>query len=290
MSVVALIVAQTGGAATRAQILRKTTPGSLATALSAGDVVRYRRGVYGLPVDGSAARAADLGAHLSHRSAALHHGWGVLHTPDRPELVVSRTRRIPVPKDVSLRFRALTDAEVGLHATTPLRTVIDSARDLPLIEALAVADSALRSGTVTSDELAAAGLPRTGRAAARRVLGLASAQAANPFESGLRAAAIESTDRLWVAQAPITLRDGRVLHADVGNLETRIALEADSLEFHRTREDVRRDSWRHNEMTLAGWVVLHFAWEHVMFNPQWVRDVIAWVVRQRVSYCSSLSA
>lgn len=110
-----------------------------------------------------------------------------------------------------------------------------------------------------------------------------------------------------------------MLHADVGNPDTRIALEADSLELHTPRKapptphlpgvvpengydpgemridegrpgSVRWDSWRHNEMTLAGWVVLHFAWEHVMFNPAWVRAVIAWVARQRVSYCSSLIA
>lgn len=290
MSVVPLIVAQHGGSATRAELLETTTQATLDAALTAGLVARHRRGVYGLPLDGVPARAAQLGAHLSHRSAALHHGWGVLHVPDLPELVAPRSRRIPVPDDVALRLRTLAEGDVGLRATKPLRTVIDCARDLPLAEGLAVADSALRSGAVTAEELAAAVLPRTGRTAARRVLDLASAEAASPFESGLRAAAIEAADRHWVPQVPVRLRDGRVLHADVGNPDTRIALEADSLEFHRTREDLRRDSWRHDEMTLAGWVVLHFAWEHVMFNPDWVRKVIGWVTRQRVSHCSSLIA
>lgn len=246
--------------------------------------------MYGLPEDGAAARAAEIGAHLSHRTAALHHGWGVLHSPEVPELIASRTRRIPVPDDVYLRFRAVTADEVGLRATSPLRTVVDCARDLALPEALAVADSALRSGLVSAEQLARVALPRTGRRAARQVLDLASDRADNPFESGLRALAIEAADRHWVPQVPIALRDGRVLHADVGDHTTRIALEADSREFHRTREDVRRDCWRHDEMTLAGWIVLRFAWEHVMFNPDWVREVIGWVVGQRVSYCSSLSA
>jgi hypothetical protein len=49
--------------------------------------------------------------------------------------------------------------------TDPVRTVIDCARDLPFDEALAVADSALRSGKVGPDALrqAAARSPRTGR-------------------------------------------------------------------------------------------------------------------------------
>lgn len=290
MSVVPLLVAQHGGSATRAQLLEFTTDATLGAARRSGVVTRHRRGVYQLPEEGVTARAAQLGAHLSHRTAALHHGWGVLHTPDLPELLASRTRRIPPPTDMTLRFRTLAAEEIGLRATTPVRTVADCARDLPLPEALAVADSALRSGLVTAEDLATMSLPRTHRAAARRVLDLASAEAANPFESGLRGLAVEASDRDWVPQIPITLRDGRVLHPDVGNSDTRIALEADSLEFHKTREDVRRDCWRHNEMTLAGWVVLHFAWEHVMFNPDWVREVIAWVVQERVSYCSSLTA
>ncbi len=70
----------------------------------------------------------------------------------------------------------------------------------------------------------------------------------------------------------------------------RVALEADSHEFHKSRLDVRRDCWRYDEMIISGWIVLRFAWEQVMFNPEWVREVIGWVVRQRVSYCSSLGA
>lgn len=290
MSIVTHLVGQHGGSATRAQLLELTTAATVAGALRSGEVARHRRGVYGLPADGAPARAAQLGVHLSHRTAALDHGWGVLHVPDRPEVIASRTRRIRRPTDLDLRYRTLADDDLGLHATTALRTVIDCARDLPLPDALAVADSALRSGTVTVDELNRAVLPRTGRAAARRVLDLASAQAVNPFESGLRALAVEATDVAWAPQQPITLRSGQVLHADVGCDEVRVALEADSHEFHKSRLDVRRDCWRYDEMIISGWIVLRFAWEQVMFNPEWVREVIGWVVRQRVSYCSSLGA
>ncbi len=290
VSVLPLLLAQFGGTATRSDLLEFVTPGTLDAALRKGEIVRYRRGVYGLPLEGAAAAAASIGAVLGHRSAALHHGWGVLHLPKEPELVVSRDRRVPAPEGVELRYRSLADTDVVGPATTPLRTVVDSARDLSLPEALAVADSALRSGLVTPTELTGATLPRTGRARAWFVLDHASAGAANPFESGLRGLALEAADLPWVAQQPVTLLDGLILHADVGVESLRIALEADSHEFHASRGDIVRDCHRYNEMTIAGWVVLRFAWEHVMFHPEWVRTVISWVVQQRVSYCSSLSA
>lgn len=292
MSVIPLIIGQHGGTATRAQILEVTTRAGLRDALKTGEVTRHRRGVYGLPLDGDPARVAAAGAILSHRSAALHHGLPVLHAPDKSEAIISRSRSIQVPDDLDLRFRALTDGDHDHVVTSPLRTVVDCARDLPLPESLAVADSALRSGAVTPDEIKGAVLPRTHRAAARRVLDLASAQAANPFESGLRALALEATDEMWVPQLPVTLRSGRVLHADVGCTEVRVLLEADSHEFHKSRGDFMRDCHRYDEMIIAGWIVLRFAWEHVMFHPQWCREVIAWVVRQRqgVSRGSSRSA
>lgn len=290
VSVISLRLAQSGGSASLAELLEVVTTGTLQAALSRGEIVRHRRGVYGLPLEGVTKGAAAVGAVLSHRSAALHHGWGVLHAPDEPELVVSRDRRIPVPDGVALRFRALPEQDVDGLATTPLRTVIDCARDLPMPEALAVADSALRAGVVTRADVTEALLPRTGRARARELLDQASSWAANPFESGLRGLAVEATGPIWTPQQPLTLRSGLVLHCDAGAPGPRIALEADSHEFHASRRDIVRDCHRYNEMTIAGWVVLRFAWEHVMFHPDWVREVIAWVAHQRVSYCGSQSA
>ena len=122
---------------------------------------------------------------------------------------------MPVPDDLNLRFRSLPTQDVGLRATTPLRTVIDCARGLELPEAPAVADSALRSGAVTPHDLAGAALPRTGRDAARRVLDAASAQPVNAFESGLRGLAMEARSRQDLLQSATRVRspeegDGRV--------------------------------------------------------------------------------
>jgi len=294
MTIATLIIAQHAGAATRQDLLEVMTRHALDAALRSGEIVRPRRGTYTLPIEDEAlATAAELGVLLSHRTAALHHGWGVLHPPDEPEMVADRHRRIPRRPRCTVRYRDLTGHPDEGPATTPMRTVIDSARDLDLPESLAVADSALRAGHVTTDELSRAipSLPRTGRARATLTLEEATSLAANPFESGLRALAIGASGRIWQAQAEVRLRGGAVRHADVGCPELRIALEADSHEFHKTRADVRRDCRRYDEMILAGWLVLRFAWEHVMFDPDWVMEVIAWVVRQRagMSHCGSLS-
>ena len=68
--------------------------------------------------------------------------------------------------------------------TRAARTVIDCARDCPFDEALTVADSALRHGHVTREELTrwAELVPSTGRRACLRVAREASGLAANPFE------------------------------------------------------------------------------------------------------------
>jgi hypothetical protein len=75
--------------------------------------------------------------------------------------------------------------------TSPIRTVVDCARVLPFDQALAVADSALRSGDVEPQQLreATVSSPRTGRSRAVRVTAAADGRAANPFESVLRALA-----------------------------------------------------------------------------------------------------
>lgn len=74
--------------------------------------------------------------------------------------------------------------------TTPLRTVLDCARDLPFSEALAVADSALRAGMVDLAQLRkrAGGLRGPGAMRARRLAEHADGRAVNAVESVVRAA------------------------------------------------------------------------------------------------------
>jgi very-short-patch-repair endonuclease len=180
---------------------------------------------------------------------------------------------------LDITFAGWDEHEVVNGVTSRVRTVIDCARALPFDEALAVADSALRSRTVEHADLlqAAEASPRTGRSRAMRVAREASHLAANPFESVLRAIALEVPGLVVVPQGDV----GIIGQADLTDARLRIAIEADSYEFHSLPEAFRYDVRRYTDMVRLGWVVVRFVWEDVMRKPQYVRGVLADVVARR---------
>jgi very-short-patch-repair endonuclease len=255
------------------------TRGQLAAALATGDVVRSAHNLYALPdADEAAVAARRVHGVVSHLSAALAWGWKVKQVPARPTVTVARHRHPPSDPAVDVRFATVPASDVVGGRTSRIRTALDCARVLPFDEALAVLDSALRSGRVhKADLLAAASAgPRTGRSAAVRAIEAASAKAANPFESVLRAIALEVPGLDVVAQGPVG-----PFHADVADLELRIAIEAESFEFHALPEAFRHDIRRYTQMTRQGWLVVRFVWEDVMHRPSYVREVLADLVALR---------
>jgi very-short-patch-repair endonuclease len=269
-----------GGIASAHDLLELTTRRRLRKAVARGRVLRATRGRYCLPTaDEALAAAARLTAVVALRSAAAAHGWELAVQPDKPELTVRRGRKVPPEDqaDVSLRWANVADDQVVGGVTAPLRTVVDCARVLPFTEALAIADSALRSGDVTPDDLAAIDVLGAGAAAVRRVLQHADSRAANPFESVLRALCIEA-GLLVEPQASLDLGTGSV-HPDLVCHLLRLVLEADSWTFHATREAHRRDCARYNLLVVRGWRVLRFTWEQVMHDQAYVRWVLAELIR-----------
>ncbi|MDR7361426.1 hypothetical protein [Nocardioides marmoribigeumensis] len=261
-----------GGVATRRQPLAVVGKRAVRRAVSSGTVHRVARGRYALPdLDASLAEATRLSATVSHRSAALRHGWSVATVPERPELTVPRKRHLSAERrgDADVHWRDLPEGSVdrsnGTAVTRPAQTVVDCARDLPWAEALAVADSALRSGAVTRAQLreAAEQVRTTGRARVRRVVECADRRAANAFESVLRAIALDVPGLVVEPQVRIDERGLRVT-PDLVDRERRIVIEAESWEFHGHRKALHRDCARYNALVLRGWTVLRFSWEHVM--------------------------
>jgi very-short-patch-repair endonuclease len=157
----------------------------------------------------------------------------------------------------------------------PLDTVLACARVLPFDEALTIADAALRSEQVTRTELgeAADRVRGAGAARVRRVALHATAKAANPFESVLRAITI-GAGLSFEAQPDVEVTD-LTLHPDLADLDARVILEADSWEFHTGREAHMRDCWRYNEFVAEGWLVLRLTWWHVMEQPDYVLGVLS---------------
>lgn len=272
-----------GGVATYGQLIAVTSRRAVAAAEREGRIVRVARGVYALAlVDEARLAAGRVGGVVSHLSAALAHGLKVKRPPERPVVTVRRNRSPKHPDGTDVRYADWrADEVVSGGLTTVTRTVVDCARTLPYDEALAVADSALRSGKVTRARLenAVALSPRTGRSQAERVIRAATPLAANPFESVLRAIAEQVPGLVVVPQLAV----GTIGHADLGDPRLRIAIEADSYEFHAIPEAFRYDVRRYTAMVRRGWLVVRFVWEDVMHEPDLVRDVLADVVALRVA-------
>lgn len=97
--------------------------------------------------------------------------------------------------------------------------------------------------------------------------------AANPFESVARAIALDVPGLQVTPQ--VTIREsGLVARCDLVDERLRIVIEADSFEWHGGRAALARDARRYNLLTVNGWIVLRFAWEQVMHEPAFVREVL----------------
>ncbi len=267
-----------GGVGTTAQVTALCPRRALRGAVRDGRVIRMARGRFALAgADRDHRRAVELAGVSSHLSAARRHGWPVKTVPDRPWVTVRRKRRLDAETRATIHvaYADLADDEVEDGVTAPLRTVLDCARRLPFDEALAVADSALRAGDVTREELAEGARMARGPGASgcRRVAEHADGRAANPFESVLRALVIEVGGLEVVPQQAVRAR-GRTWRPDLVDVGRRVAIEADSWEFHTGRDEHGRDCVRYTALTIAGWRVLRFTWEQVMLSPSYVRDVL----------------
>lgn len=274
-----------GGIGTRAQLVAVVGRREVDTALEAGRVVVLARGRYALAHADRAVRAAHaLGGVLSYESAALSHGWPVLLVPDEPHVTLPVKRKVSAERrrGVVLHRADLHPDDLSGAATSQERTLVDCLRNLPFRQALAVADSVLRAGRSPAWMSAAAmNLRGRGAARARRVAQEATPLAANPFESGLRAVALDVEGlrvrpqvRLWAGATYL----GR---PDLVDSELGIVAEADSFEWHGGRAALARDARRYNLLTVHGWMVLRFTWEDVMFDPEGVGETLRAAVERR---------
>jgi very-short-patch-repair endonuclease len=273
-----------GGACTRAVIVGRCGRAAVDRALRDGVLVRVARGRYALRTASAAVTAAaTLGGVLSMRSAAQRHGWGQKQVPERPDVTFPRTRRLPrsareivVPHWSDIAAEDVVDGMTGVR-----RTLVDCMRMLPLEESVPIVDSALRAGDVTYDELQAIAVSMRGRGRTRAMLvaAMATARAANPYESTLRAIASAVPGLQVVPQHPIAVTAELELHPDLADPVLGIVIEAESFEWHGQRAALTRDCVRYNAFTCQGWIVVRFSWEQVMFEPAYVVTVLEEAVR-----------
>jgi very-short-patch-repair endonuclease len=280
---VAQVLAELGGVSTRARLVSATSRAGVDAALRKGTIVVAARGRYVLPaVDDALRSAAALSGLLSLTNAALFHGWEVKTVPERPHVIVPRRRRVSRARRAGVVVHygdVHPDDVVDGIATGVELTLAQCLTRLPFDEALAVADSALRHGVPPATLRRVANTVRgSGAPQARRVAELASGDAANPFESVLRAICLD-VPGLTVRPQLLILTPGSLARPDLVDEDLRIVLEADSFAWHGDRAALRRDARRYNLLVCDGWWVLRFAWEDVMLDPDYVRRVLVALVR-----------
>jgi very-short-patch-repair endonuclease len=288
------------GVATRAQLAAAgLTRRALERALSDGRLRRERTGLYvrsDRPARGlhllsggrcdpgylAEVRAAVLTmgseAAASRRTAAVLWGFDMFVEPSVVELDVHPSRSRAERRGLDVRRRAPRDVEersvLGtspLRVTGPLRTVLDIAGARPLTEAVVVADSALRTGRVTLDDLQAAAALRARAASAeqvRRVVRWVDARSGSVLESLLRV--LLAQHGILVPRTQFVVLDGDgsfVGRVDFAWPVERLIVETDGRRWHDPADARERDRLRTNAYARLGWAVLRFTWADVVHEP-----------------------
>jgi hypothetical protein len=195
-----------GGVFTTAQALRAGwTESALRHAERVGALIRVRPGVYAVPLGYSGNRFVDAAARIrqqaaavsvqnprvpvSHGAAAALLGLSLIDPPRRVCATFPRGRRGEIAGVHRHRGRLFPGQAILLGRILLLsaaRTVVDLGCELGVDEAIVAADSALRAGLATREDLAAAVelcARWPGVAAAAQAIRLADPDAESPLES-----------------------------------------------------------------------------------------------------------
>lgn len=208
-------------------------------------------------------------AAYSHATAAIVLG-APADSPRRPHVALTPRRVLPQHAGLVVHVRQLQADDVvdheGLRVTSGAQTFLDLAATLWPQDLVAVGDSLLRKGHLTTAALTA----RLARA--DRVRGVVRARACAPLLSPLSMSRRESWMRYWLLtsdlpdpqpQVPVHDRWGRVVaHGDLGYLEWKVLIEYEGRQ-HAEVDQFGRDIDRYSLMAADGWLVLRFASRHV---------------------------
>lgn len=183
-----------------------------------------------------------------------------------------RIRKVPAGFEVVREAlpRALIRSVGGVRVTAPELTALD----LALTDDGAALDRVLRTGLVSFGELSdvVAVLPnRHGNQTRRRWLDDSRRRPWSTAERELHRLLRKARIGGWRGNRRVVV--GRSSHSlDVVFDEVKVAIEVDGYEFHRAEQRLQfhRDRRKWTELAAAGWIVLHFTWEHLTEDPDWV--------------------
>jgi Protein of unknown function (DUF559) len=226
-------------------------------------------------------------AVASHESAAILHGLNLLKpTPDEAARTVTltrpnaRRRNRTAFEGVVFRAASLPPDHVtkwhNVLVTTVARTVADLGRTLPFMDAVVVADSALRDDAVSK-----VGLERVAASCAGWP-GADNARKAIAFATPLSGSVLESCGRVrfaeWGLPAPepqvTIIAGGTSFTVDFLFREYRTIVEADGRAKYTDKKVLDKQFDRDRLLRDAGYKIVHFTWHELFYSPEVVLDRI----------------
>jgi very-short-patch-repair endonuclease len=229
-------------------------------------LVRIRAAVHRLPE----------GAVFSGNTAGWLHGLDV-DPCDPIEVTVPTACMVTRLAGFRLRRSAGTERAVaqGVPVTSRVRTVVDLARHLPLVEAVVIIDMALHRRLVSLSSLkvwADANKGRRGVAMLRDALELAEPATESPMETRLRLLLILAGLPKPRVQTRLRDRSGTFLaRADLYYPNHRLAIEYDGVTH---KDSIAGDNRRQNRLFDTGHRMLRFTAGDVLGNPSAVVSLV----------------
>jgi very-short-patch-repair endonuclease len=179
---------------------------------------------------------------------------------DTPQV---RVLRLDVPET----DRVVVD---GLPTTTRLRTAVDVAHLMPLVQAQPILDRMLVLDMVTLDHLTRAidASRRAGSAQARALMRSAGDLAAAESERHARRVLRKAGITGWTPNHSVVVRGGRTIKVDLALKRLTIAIEVKGWIFHSKADRAKGDDDRITDLQLAGWFVIPVGWLELMSDPE----------------------
>lgn len=164
----------------------------------------------------------------------------------------------------------------GLPVTSPERTIVDLACQLPTEAAMRILTDGLRSGVVQSrrlDECLARAAGRTGVERARNAVRLADPRIESVLEHELLGI-IRGIGIAVVPQCEVRHGGEFVARLDFAVPALRLGIEADGYASHSRRGQFERDHERRAALRVAGWELLSFTANQIRQRPDRVATIV----------------
>jgi very-short-patch-repair endonuclease len=216
-------------------------------------------------------------SRVGGRSAAAL--YGLDRCPPGPlELLLPLHAKHLAPRGVRVRrsrYPVRTRRIDGLPVTDPETTLLSVARGVGADVLDDVLESAFDLGLTTPERLLLAIGDRPGSGPIKTILsGRAPGRARQSRPEGELARLLRRRLGMEVArQVDICTARGRFF-LDFAVVELRVAFEVDGFGKLRTKKGKQEFLDRQNALALAGWTLLHFSWDDIMYRPDYVIDCI----------------